>query len=173
MAKAINYGVIYGLSSFGLAGRTGTSKTEAQQYIDAYFRRYHKVKEFLDGLVEEARKTGRVRTLFGRLRPIPEINSQDAPARNRAEREAMNTPLQGTAADLMKLAMVKVHARLQQESMRTRIILTVHDELVFEAPEAELAPAREIVRAEMEGAYPLKVPLRVDLGVGQNWKEAK
>ena len=173
MAKAINYGVVYGLSSFGLAGRTGTSKTEAQQYIDAYFKRYTKVKEFLDRMVEEARSTGRVRTLFGRLRPIPEVNSQDAPARNRAEREAMNTPVQGTAADLMKLAMVKVHARLRREKLRTRMILTVHDELVFEAPESELDQAREIVKAEMEGAYALKVPLRVDLGVGTNWKEAK
>jgi DNA polymerase-1 len=173
MAKAINYGVIYGLSSFGLAGRTGTSKTEAQQYIDAYFHRYHKVKGYLDGLVEEARRTGRVRTLFGRLRPIPEIHSQDAPSRNRAEREAMNTPLQGTAADLMKLAMVKVHARLRREQMRTRMILTVHDELVFETPEDELDRAREIVKAEMEGAYPMRVPIRVDIGVGKNWKEAK
>jgi DNA polymerase-1 len=173
MAKAINYGVVYGLSSFGLAGRTGTSKTEAQQYIDAYFRRYSKVKELLDHLVEEARTTGRVRTLFGRLRPIPEINSQDAPSRNRAEREAMNTPVQGTAADLMKLAMIKVHTRLQREKMRTRMILTVHDELVFESPEAELEQAREMVEGEMESAYPLKVPLRVDIGVGQNWKEAK
>jgi DNA polymerase-1 len=173
MAKAINYGVVYGLSSFGLAGRTGTSKTEAQQYIDAYFRRYSRVKEYLDGLVEEARSTGRVRTLFGRLRPIPEISSQEASARNRAEREAMNTPLQGTAADLMKLAMVKVQARLQREKIRTRMILTVHDELVFEAPESEVGAARQIVKAEMEGTYPLKVPLRVDLGVGQNWKEAK
>jgi len=173
MAKAINYGVVYGLSSFGLAGRTGTSKTEAQQYIDAYFERYGKVKEFLDRMVEGARSTGRVRTLFGRLRPIPEINSQDAPSRNRAEREAMNTPVQGTAADLMKLAMVKVQARLRREKMRTRIILTVHDELVFEAPEAELDTARGLVKAEMEGAYPLKVPLRVDLGVGENWKETK
>jgi DNA polymerase-1 len=173
MAKAINYGVIYGLSSFGLAGRTGTSKTEAQQYIDAYFQRYSKVKDFLEGVVEEARKTGRVRTLFGRLRPIPEINSLDTPSRNRAEREAMNTPLQGTAADLLKLAMVKVHARLRQEIMQTRMILTVHDELVFEAREAELNKAREIVKAEMEGAYPMKVPLRVDVGVGHNWKEAK
>jgi DNA polymerase-1 len=173
MAKAINYGVVYGLSSFGLAGRTGTSKTEAQQYIDAYFERYSKVKEYLDGLVEEARQTGRVRTLFGRLRPIPEINSKDVPARNRAEREAMNTPMQGTAADLLKLAMVKVQARLHREKLRTRMILTVHDELVFEAPEAELAEAREIVKAEMEGAFPMKVPLRVDLGAGQNWKEAK
>jgi DNA polymerase-1 len=173
MAKAINYGVVYGLSSFGLAGRTGTSKTEAQQYIDAYFLRYRKVKELLDRLVEEARTTGRVRTLFGRLRPIPEINSQDAPSRNRAEREAMNTPVQGTAADLMKLAMIKVHTRLQQEKMQTRMLLTVHDELVFEAPEAELEPACELVKAEMESAYPLKVPLRVDLGVGQSWKEAK
>jgi DNA polymerase-1 len=173
MAKAINYGVIYGLSAFGLAGRTGTSKTEAQQYIDAYFERYGKVKDFLDGLVEEARQSGRVRTLFGRLRPIPEINSKDVAARNRAEREAMNTPLQGTAADLLKLAMVKVQARLHGEKLRTRMILTVHDELVFEAPADELERAREIVRAEMEGAYPMLVPLRVDLGVGRNWKEAK
>jgi len=173
LAKAINYGVIYGLSSFGFAERTGTSKTEAQRYIDEYFQRYRKVKEFLERTVEQARETGRVRTAFGRLRPIPEINSPDAPARNRAEREAMNTPLQGTAADLMKLAMVKVHARLRQEKMRTRMILTVHDELVFEVPEAELDDARALVKAEMEGAHPMRVPLRVDIGVGKNWKEAK
>jgi DNA polymerase I len=173
MAKAINYGVIYGLSSFGLAERTGTSKTEAQRYIDAYFARYQRVKEFIDGQVEEARRSGRVRTLFGRLRPIPEINSRDVPSRNRAEREAMNTPLQGTAADLLKLAMVKAHARLAKERMRTRMILTVHDELVFEAPEDELTKAREVVREEMEGVHPLKVPLRVDLGSGANWKSAK
>jgi DNA polymerase-1 len=173
MAKAINYGVIYGLSSFGLAGRTGTSRTEAQRYIDTYFERYRKVKDYLDGLVEEARTTGRVRTAFGRLRPMPEIHSADVQARNRAEREAMNTPLQGTAADLMKLAMVKAQARLKREKMQTRMILTVHDELVFEAPEAELARAQEVVREEMEGAYPMRVPLKVDLGVGQNWKDAK
>jgi DNA polymerase-1 len=173
MAKAINYGVIYGLSPFGLAGRTGSSRNEAARYIDAYFERYRGVKEYLEGLIEQARSTGRVRTLFGRLRPIPEINSTAAPSRNRAEREAMNTPLQGTAADLLKLAMVKVQARLQQEKLETRMILTVHDELVFEAPEAELDRAREIVRAEMEGAYPMRVPLKVDLGVGRNWKEAK
>ncbi len=173
MAKAINYGVIYGLSSFGLAGRTGTSKTEAQQYIDAYFGRYKRVKEFLDALVEEARKTGRVRTLFGRLRPIPEIASADVPSRNRAEREAMNTPLQGTAADLLKLAMVKVHVRLKREKLSTRMILTVHDELVFEAPEAELDAARAVVKSEMENVCAMKVPLRVDIGVGKNWKEAK
>jgi DNA polymerase-1 len=173
MAKAINYGVIYGLSSFGLAGRTGSSRTEAQRYIDTYFERYSKVKTYLDGLVEEARTTGRVRTAFGRLRPMPEINSGDVQARNRAEREAMNTPLQGTAADLMKLAMVKTQARLKQEQMQTRMILTVHDELVFEAPEQEIKRAEAIVREEMEGAYPMRVPLKVDLGVGQNWKEAK
>jgi len=173
MAKAINYGVVYGLSSFGLAERTGTSRTEAQQYIDAYFGRYSKVKELIDRLVDEARTTGRVRTLFGRLRPIPDINSRDVPSRNRAEREAMNSPIQGTAADLMKLAMIKVHARLEREKMKTRMLLTVHDELVFEAPEAELDQARKVVEAEMEGAYPLKVPLRVDIEVGQNWRDAK
>lgn len=173
MAKAINYGVIYGLSSFGLAARTGSTKTEAQQYIDAYFTRYDRVRAFLEARIQEARTTERVRTLFGRLRPIPEINSQNPSARNRAEREAMNTPLQGTAADLLKLAMVKVHERLKQEKMRTRMILTVHDELVFESPEAEMDAAREVIRAEMEGVYPLKVPLKVDLGAGKNWKEAK
>jgi DNA polymerase I len=173
MAKAINYGVIYGLSSFGLAVRTGSSRTEAQQYIDAYFKWYDGVRAFLEARIAEARTTERVRTLFGRLRPIPEINSKDTAARNRAEREAMNTPLQGTAADLLKLAMVKVHERLKREKLKTRMILTVHDELVFEAPDAESDGAREIIRAEMEGVYPLKVPLRVDMGVGKNWKEAK
>jgi len=173
MAKAINYGVIYGLSSFGLAGRTGTTKSEAQKYIDEYFRRYNRVNAYLERCLQEARETGRVRTLFGRMRPIPEINSRDVPARNRAEREAMNTPLQGTAADLLKLAMVKVHARLRREKLETRMILTVHDELVFEAPEREVDAAREIVKAEMEGACPMKVPLKVDIGVGQNWRDAK
>lgn len=173
VAKAINYGVIYGLSSFGLAARTGASKTEAHRYIDEYFRRYAKVAEFLERTIADARATGRVRTLFGRMRPIPEINSRDVQARNRSEREAMNTPLQGTAADLLKLAMIKVHGRLKREQMQTRMILTVHDELVFEAPDAELDRAREIVRAEMEGVHPMQVPLRVELGVGKNWRDAK
>lgn len=173
LAKAINYGVIYGLSSFGLAARTGSSKTEAQRYIDAYFERYSRVKQFLEKLLEEARETGQVRTLFGRLRPIPEIKSPDPTARGRAEREAMNTPLQGTAADLMKLAMVKTHARLREEKMQTRMVLTVHDELVFEALESEVEPARGLVKVEMEGAYRMNVPLRVDIGIGINWKEAK
>jgi DNA polymerase-1 len=173
MAKAINYGVIYGLSSFGLAARTGSSKTEAQQYIDAYFKRYDGVRAFLEARIEEARTTERVRTLFGRLRPIPEINTKDTAARNRAEREAMNTPLQGTAADLLKLAMVKAHARLECDKLKTRMILTVHDELVFESQEGEAEAAAEIIRAEMEGVYQLKVPLKVDLGTGKNWKEAK
>jgi DNA polymerase-1 len=114
-----------------------------------------------------------VRTLFGRRRPIPEIATRDVPARNRAEREAMNAPLQGTAADLMKLAMVKLHARLRRERLGARMILTVHDELVCEAPESEADRATAIVKAEMEGAYSMKVPLRVDVGVGKNWKEAK
>ncbi|MGH9355748.1 MAG: DNA polymerase I [Terriglobia bacterium] len=173
VAKAINYGVIYGLSSFGLAQRTGSSKTEAQRYIDEYFRRYSRVDEFVRGCIEEARTRGEVRTLFGRLRPIPEIRSGDAAARGRAEREAMNTPLQGTAADLLKLAMVKLHARLKLEGMKTRIILTVHDELVLEAPDAEVESARNLIQTEMEGVHPLRVPVRVDIGVGANWRDAK
>src|SRR5207249_4296905 len=138
VAKAINYGVVYGISSFGLAARTGTTKTEAQHYIDEYFRRYARIRECLQQILQEARATGRVRTLLGRFRPIPEIHSRDVPARNRAEREATNAPLQGTAADLLKLAMVKVHNRLKRERMKTRMILTVHDELVFESPESEV-----------------------------------
>ncbi|MGH9353265.1 MAG: DNA polymerase I [Terriglobia bacterium] len=173
MAKAINYGVIYGLSSFGLAQRTGTSKSEAQRYIDEYFHRYKKVDEFIRACVEQARATGEVRTLFGRMRPIPEIHSSDFNARSRAEREAMNTPLQGTAADLMKLAMVKLHDRLKRESLGTRIILTVHDELVLESPESEIHHAQGAVREEMENVFPLRVPLRVELGVGANWRDAK
>jgi DNA polymerase-1 len=111
--------------------------------------------------------------LFGRFRPIPEIHSRDVPSRNRAEREATNAPLQGTAADLLKLAMINVHNRLKGEGMRTRMILSVHDELVFEAPETELEAARDIVKSEMESAHRLKVPLRVELGVGKNWRDAK
>jgi DNA polymerase I len=173
MAKAINYGVVYGLSSFGLATRTGSGRGEAQQYIDAYFQRYSRVKEFLDHMIDEARTTGRVRTLFGRLRPIPEINSRDTAARNRAEREAMNTPLQGTAADLLKLAMIKTHDRLRRERLNTCMILTVHDELVFESPEAEVETALKIVKDEMENVFPMKVPLRVEIAAGPNWKDAK
>lgn len=173
MAKAINYGVIYGLSAFGLAERTGSSRTEAQQYIDAYFTRHAKVRDYIEGSVAEARKTGRVRTLFNRLRPIPDILSRDVPSRNRAEREAMNTPLQGTAADLLKLAMVKVHGRLGREGLGARMILTVHDELVFETPEDELDAASAAVRQEMEGVCCMRVPLRVGLGTGKNWRDAK
>ena len=173
LAKAINYGVVYGLSSFGLAQRTGTSLQEAQQYIDQYFRRYSRVKNFLDGLMEEARSTGRVRTLMGRARPIPDIFSQNSAACRRAEREALNTPVQGTAADLLKLAMVKVHQRLKDSYLRSRMILTVHDELVFEVAEQEQDSASQIIRTEMERALPIRVPLKVDLGIGPNWKEAK
>ena len=173
MAKAINYGVVYGLSAFGLAQRTGASRNEAQEFIDEYFRRYKRVKQFLDRTVEEARNAGQVRTLFGRLRPIPEIRSKDPATRNRAEREAVNTPVQGTAADLLKLAMIKLDRRIKKEKLRSRMILTVHDELVFEVPDQEQERMKEIVRAEMEQAYPLRVPLKVDMGIGPNWKEAK
>jgi DNA polymerase I len=173
MAKAINYGVIYGLSPYGLAQRTGTSQAEAQRYIEEYFRRYRQVDAFLRSCVEQARSTSEVRTLFGRLRPIPEIQSSDAAARNRAEREAMNTPLQGTAADLMKLAMVKAHARLENDKLKTRMILTVHDELIFEAPEFEVERARNVAVDAMEGVFTLRVPLRVEAGVGLNWRDAK
>ncbi len=129
--------------------------------------------QFLDWTVEEARNAGQVRTLFGRLRPIPEIRSKDPATRNRAEREAVNTPVQGTAADLLKLAMIKLDRRIKKEKLRSRMILTVHDELVFEVTDREQEKMKEIVRAEMEQAYPLRVPLKADMGIGPNWKEAK
>ena len=173
MAKAINYGVIYGLSSFGLAQRTGTSQSEAQRYIDEYFRRYEHVKNYLENQIEEARKSGQVRTLFGRRRPIPEVNSKNLAIRRRAEREALNTPIQGTAADLMKLAMVQLQARLKKTKVRSRMVLTVHDELVFELAKEEQKTTPLIIKAEMEGVYALRVPLKVDMGIGPNWKEAK
>lgn len=173
MAKAINYGVIYGLSAFGLSQRTGTSKAEAQRYIDEYFNRYRRVHEFVQACIEQARASGEVRTLFGRARPIPEIHSSDFNARGRAEREAMNTPLQGTAADLMKMAMVKLHARLKRDALQARMILTVHDELVLESPESELERAQTAARESMETVYALRVPLKVEMGAGANWRDAK
>jgi len=170
-AKIINFGIIYGLSAFGLSQQLGIAQKEAAQFIAAYFERYRGVKEYLDRSLEETRRTGFTRTLFGRLRPIPEITSPQPNLRSFAERTALNTPLQGTAADLIKLAMIRIHRELAESGLRARMILQVHDELLFEAPEAELAPLRPLVQAAMEQAHPLRVPLVVDMKAGPNWRD--
>ncbi len=170
-AKAINFGIIYGLSAFGLAQQLGIPQKEAAQFISAYFSRYRGVKEYLDNVLVETRKTGVAKTLFGRMRPMPEINSPQMQLRNFAERTALNSPLQGTAADLIKLAMIAIHKRLAKEKLAARMILQVHDELLFEAPEKESEALAKLVKEEMEGAYELIVPMVVEIGVGPNWRD--
>ncbi|MDR1727195.1 MAG: DNA polymerase I [Acidobacteriota bacterium] len=172
-AKAINFGIVYGQSSFGLAQSLGIARHEAQAFIDAYFQRYQGVRAWLDGTVEETRRTGMVRTLYGRLRQIPDINSRDFNARGFAERTAVNSPIQGTAADIVKIAMIRVERELRAGGMAARILLQVHDELVLEAPEAEAEATRDLLRREMEGAAQLLVPLKVDLNVADNWMDMK
>ncbi|MBZ5529746.1 MAG: DNA polymerase I, partial [Acidobacteriia bacterium] len=170
-AKAINFGIIYGLSAFGLAQQLGIEQKEAAQFISAYFQRYRGVKQYLDRILEETRKSTVAKTLFGRIRPIPEIASPQVQLRNFAERTALNSPLQGTAADLIKLAMISIQRRLAAERLEARMILQVHDELLFEAPRGELESLRALVREEMQNVYALKVPLVVDVKSGPNWRD--
>jgi DNA polymerase I len=172
-AKVINFGIIYGLSPFGLAQNLQIDQKEAAKFIAAYFERYRGVKEYLDRSLNEVRHSGFTRTLFGRRRPIPEISSPQFNLRGLAERTALNTPLQGTAADLIKLAMIKIHHELEVQHLRTRMILQVHDELLFEVPAEELPRLQKIVRPAMEEVYPLRVPLVVDLKAGANWRDMK
>ncbi len=172
-AKVINFGIIYGLSPFGLAQNLQIDQKEAAQFIAAYFERYRGVKEYLDRGIEEVRRTGYTRTLFGRRRPIPEISSPQFNLRNLAERTALNTPLQGTAADIIKLAMIRIQQELESLRLRSRMILQVHDELLFEVPPEELGQLSAIVRPAMEQVYPLSVPLVVDLKSGANWRDMK
>src|SRR5216684_2425946 len=170
-AKAINFGIIYGLSPFGLAQQLGIEQREAAQFINAYFTRYRGVKEYLEKILAETRKTGIAKTLFGRIRPIPEINSPQMQLRNFAERTALNSPLQGTAADLIKLAMININRRLAKEKFDAKMILQVHDELLFEAPIKERAKLEKLVQEEMEGVHKLAVPIVVEIGAGPNWRD--
>jgi DNA polymerase I len=170
-AKVVNFGIVYGLSPFGLSQNLGIEKSEAKRFIDAYFEKYAGVRKFIDRTLEEAQREGKVRTLFGRIRPIPDINSKNFNMRGFAERTAVNTPLQGTAADLIKVAMIRIDDALQKRKLKSRMTLQVHDELVFEVPEAEIETMRTLVRDEMENVHPLAVPLKVDLGIGQNWRD--
>ena len=172
-AKAVNFGIVYGISAFGLAAQLGISRGEAEKYIRNYFARYAGVRRFLDETIAEVRRTGVTRTIFGRERPIPDINNSNPNARGFAERTAVNSPLQGAAADLIKLAVVRVDAALRDGGLRSAMLLQVHDELVFECPPEELDEISRIVKREMEGACQLEVPLLVDIGVGANWRDAK
>ena len=170
-AKVVNFGIVYGLSAFGLSQNLGIEPAEAKQFINAYFERYRGVRAFIDRTLDEARREGKVKTLFGRVRPIPDINSKNANLRGFAERTAVNTPLQGTAADLIKIAMIRIDAALREQRLKSRMTLQVHDELVFEVPEAEIEMMRTLVREQMEKVHPLTVPLLVEIGVGANWRD--
>ncbi len=174
-AKTVVFGIVYGISPFGLAQNIGVSQAEAKKYIDTYFERYAGVKALLDRTVAEAKEKGYTTTILGRRRPIPELRSADPTQRNFGERMAVNSPIQGSAADLIKVAMIDVHKRLRAELPGTKMILQVHDELIFETPENELAHAKQLVKTEMEAVGPklgLSVPLKVDVGAGKNWRAA-
>jgi DNA polymerase-1 len=173
VAKVINFGVIYGLSPFGLAQQLDIDQKEAAKFITKYFERYRGVKDFLDRQIAETRKTGVTRTLFGRIRQIPEINSPQLNLRNFAERTAMNTPMQGAAADLIKLAMIELDRRLPEENFKSRMILQVHDELLFEGPEKEIPRLTKLVKEVMEGVHKLSVPVAAETKVGCNWRDMK
>jgi DNA polymerase-1 len=173
VAKMVNFGIIYGISAFGLSENLEIPKDDAQTYIDAYLARFPRVQEFIERTVAQASADGYVTTLLGRRRPIPELRAANWATRSLGERLAVNSVMQGTAADVIKVAMVRVHDRLRSEGRGARLVLQVHDELLLEVPETEVSAVRDIVRQEMTGAYPLDPPLAVDVGAGDNWAEAK
>jgi DNA polymerase-1 len=170
-AKVVNFGIVYGLSPFGLSQNLGIEPAEAKLFIANYFEKYKGVRAFIDKTLEEARRDLKVKTLHGRIRPIPDINSKNANQRGFAERTAVNTPLQGTAADLIKVAMIRIDAALQERGLKSRMTLQVHDELVFEVPEKEVDTMQSLVREHMERVYALAVPLLVEMEVGPNWRD--
>jgi len=170
-AKAVNFGIVYGLSAFGLSQQLGIETSDAKKFIEGYFATYKGVRAFIDRTIAECRREQKVSTLFGRVRPIADINSKNFAARGFAERTAVNTPLQGTAADLIKIAMIRIDRELARRKLRSRMTLQVHDELVFEAPQDEAEELLSLVRKEMEEVHPLKVPLLVEIGVGPNWRD--
>ncbi|MEW6045566.1 MAG: DNA polymerase I [Bacillota bacterium] len=172
-AKAINFGIVYGISAYGLARGTGLSQEDAKRYIESYFNKYAGVKAYRERVIRQARERGYVTTLFGRRRYLPEIHTRQYAQRALAERMAMNTPIQGTAADIMKMAMIAVHRALKEEGRPARMVLQVHDELVLEVPEREVRPVARLVRSAMENVVHLDVPLLVDVKTGRNWRECK
>ena len=172
-AKVINFGLIYGMSAFGLASRLGIAAKEAERFIAAYFARFGGVQAYMKETLAAAERDGKVETLWGRPRYLPEIRAANHAVRENARRMAINARIQGSAADLLKRAMIAVHRRLAAEHPKARLLLTVHDELVLEAPAAEARAVADLVRAEMCGAADLTVPLEVDAGCGPTWSAAK
>jgi len=169
-AKAVNFGLLYGQQAYGLSQELGLDFKQSTRFIETYFAKFQKVKIYIEACKEKARKEGRTTTLFGRERQIPEIHSRNPALKNAAERLAINSPIQGTQADLIKLAMIAIDQRLQKEHFESQMILQIHDELIFEGPEAEMEPLGTLVKEEMEGVVKLSVPLTVDVAVGKNWK---
>jgi DNA polymerase-1 len=172
-SKMINYGIVYGLSDYGLADRLNIPREEAKEFIEAYLARFPRVAAFIAETIQRATEEGYVTTLWGRRRQIPELRARNYQVRTLGERLAVNTVVQGTAADVIKLAMVRCHRALRVAELRTRLILTIHDELLFEGPPDELAVARELIEREMVGVWEHEPPMAVDVGVGRNWLEAK
>jgi DNA polymerase-1 len=171
-AKVINFGLIYGMSAFGLARNLDIDRGVAKNYIDQYFAKYPGVARYMDEIRKTAKAKGYVETVFGRRLWLPEINSPNGPRRQGAERAAINAPMQGTAADLIKIAMIQVQRALEQEKLRARLVLQVHDELVLEVPDEEVETIRRLLPQKMEHVATLRVPLIVEVGVGRNWDEA-
>jgi DNA polymerase-1 len=173
IAKTVNFGIMYGQGSFGLARQLSISRTEAKEIIDQYFLRYPNIKMYIDQTIEKAKKQGYVETLLGRRRYFPALESNNQSIRQGAERAAINMPIQGTAADMMKIAMINIHARMKKEDVKSLMILQIHDELVFDAIKDEAEYLRDLVKEEMESALPLgQVPVLVETGTGSNWEEA-
>ncbi len=173
VAKMINYGIVYGLSDFGLAQRLGIERADAKRYIDGYLKTYAVLDKYMNDIIADAYRDGGTRTLLGRFRPIPELGARNKQLRNAGERMARNTPIQGTAADLLKLAMIEVQRMLDKENSGTKMLLTVHDELVLEAPAADAEAIGKRLVDKMENVWKLDVPLKVDLGIGRTWADAK
>lgn len=172
VAKTVNFGVVYGISPFGLSQALNISREEAKRYIESYFERHKGVRDYIGKVLQEASEHGFVRTMFGRKRPIPELKSKNLSMRQLGERLATNSPIQGTAADIIKIAMINIWRVIRQKGLKTRMILQVHDELVFEVPEDEIGEVKKIVKDEMEGVVDLAVPLKIEMGIGKNWAEA-
>ena len=171
-AKTVNFGILYGMSPYGLSSDLGISVEEAKAYIDNYFAHYKGVRAFIDRTIAEAKEKGYVTTILNRRRQIPELRSENGATRGFGERSAINAPIQGSAADLIKMAMISISKRLLKENLKSMMILQVHDELVFEVPESELEIIKGLVKKEMEGVMEMAVPIKVDIGIGKNWREA-
>ncbi|MEO7660595.1 MAG: DNA polymerase, partial [Pyrinomonadaceae bacterium] len=173
LAKIVNFGIAYAVEAFGLSQRVGISRSEAKQVIADYFETYKGIREYMDRTPVEAREKGFVESLYGRRRYFASINDRNFAVRSRAEREAINMPVQGTASDIVKVAMIRVANALKKEKLETKMIMQVHDELLFEAPESEINQASELIKREMEAAATLDVPLTVEIGIGDDWMNAK